>query len=66
MCLPSLHPFQGIGRGARVTFRASRPGHPRHHLTAKVNPLLIFDTHVVVMHGTFGTVVNHDNYVSHR
>lgn len=32
-------------------------------VTAKVNPLLIFETHVVCNYGHFGTVVNDSNFV---
>lgn len=54
--------FQGIKPGDKVTFR-DRSG--REH-TAKVNPLLIFATHVVVNYGNFGEIVDRANYVDRK
>ncbi len=61
-------PFMGIQRGAKVTFTVRRPGvgYLRDVKTARVNPLLIFDTHVCVCYGSCGTVVNADNYLRHE
>lgn len=51
--------FQNISKGNTVVF-VDRFGSERR---AKVNPLLIFPTHVVVNYGTNGTVVNESNFV---
>lgn len=67
--------FKGITAGSRVTFMQNnglrinwhngRTMPDRKKVTAKVNPLLIFETHVVVG-GGMGQVVNEENYVSHK
>lgn len=54
--------FHDINPGDRVTFRL-RDG---RIAAANVNPLLIFDTHVVVNRGTCGTVVDPVNYIGHK
>ncbi len=62
--------FMGIEAGDRVTFRmyAGRglKGPEYKPKTAMVNPLLIFEDHVVVNHGAMGQVVNTTNYISHK
>lgn len=62
-------PFQGIQSGDLITFwKYSGRGlkGPEYKITtAKVNPLLIFDSHVVVGGGC-GQVVNMDNYIKHN
>lgn len=61
--------FKGIKAGDRVTclvYNGMGRGGPEYkEKTAKVNPLLIFETHVVVNIGTFGQVVNDGNYIRH-
>jgi hypothetical protein len=56
--------FQNIKAGDRVRFAIRAPTGPiLSHITAKVNPLLIFDHHVVVNHGNNGTVVDSRNFL---
>lgn len=59
------NPFRGIRPGAVVTWRYTPRGLPAVERRAKVNALLIFDTHVVVSRGACGVVVNAGNYVRH-
>lgn len=35
----------------------------RRAVRSRVNPLLIFETHVVAKYGHFGTVVNDENFI---
>lgn len=65
--------FKGIIAGDRVKFRVCNGRSIKNGKvvqdyavrTAKVNPLLLFEDHVVVYHGTFGQVVDSDNYLGH-
>jgi hypothetical protein len=66
--------FKGIQPGAKVTFQRYNGLQLVHgavvstwkKTTAKVNPILIFSTHVVVNHGNNGQVVDENNYISHK
>lgn len=57
-----METFKGIRAGDTVWYR------DRNGLTkkAKVNPLLIFENHVMLNAGTFGTYVDEQNYVKHK
>jgi hypothetical protein len=50
--------FQNIRPGDRIRFSVRG-----QTVTAMVNPLLIFPTHVVVNHGNNGTVVSDTNFL---
>lgn len=62
--------FKNIRTGDRVVFLAYNgmgPNGPEFkEVNGRVNPLLIFEDHVVVNHGNNGHVVNADNYIRHR
>lgn len=51
--------FKNIHRGQRVYFRLP----DGTETWSFPNPLLIFDTHVVVKRGMFGTVVDERNFI---
>lgn len=53
--------FMGIKAGATVRFTLRD-----REYKAKVNPLLIFENHVMVNYGLCGTYVDSNNYVSHK
>lgn len=63
-----MNTFKGIKAGDRVAFwvKIGLPlgGKPEmRRCNGKVNPLLIFEDHVVVNHGSCGTVVDESNLI---
>jgi hypothetical protein len=64
------HNYKGIRAGDYVTYAhrsgTNLDGSPVIRTrTAKVNPMLIFERHVVVNCSLFGEVVNDSNYIKH-
>ena len=59
--------YKGIKPGDRVKFKQyagmGLKGPEYKEAVAKVNPLLIFDEHVVVNYGNNGQVVNAKNFI---
>jgi len=59
--------FKDIKAGDKITFNSyagrGLKGPEYKRKTAKVNPLLIFENHVVVNYGTFGQVVDQGNFI---
>lgn len=62
--------YKNLRSGDSVTFKAynglGRNGPEYVTRTAKVLRYLTFPHHVMVAHGHNGTVVNDDNYISHK
>lgn len=53
-----------IPNGQRLDFKTGRIIQEYKVIRARVNPMLMFETHVVVNHGPFGQVVNEENIVT--
>lgn len=51
-----------VSNGTRLT-KSGKIVVDRKAVRSRVNPLLIFEDHVVVKHGTFGTVVDDSNFI---
>ena len=56
--------YKGIQKGDMVKFRKWNIDGSRIY-TRKVNAMLIFDDHVCVNFGSFGEVVDNQNYINH-
>lgn len=61
----SLNPYRGIKAGDMVKFRKWNHDGTSRIYSRKVNAMLIFDDHVCVNFGSFGEVVNNENYINH-
>lgn len=52
-----------IPNGQRLDFKTGQIIQEYKTVSAKVNPLLIFEDHIVANYGVFGTVVDDSNFV---